>query len=49
MVNLPAELESLLLSVGFSAVQCHYAERLWLIMSARKRAAEACGGAAHEL
>lgn len=35
----PAELEALLLGAGFSAVQCHYAERLWLIMSAQMHAA----------
>lgn len=33
----PAELESRLVRVGFDAVQCHYAKRLWLIMSAHKQ------------
>jgi len=32
----PADLASRLVNVGFDGVQCHYAQRLWLIMSARK-------------
>lgn len=33
----PAALTARLTQVGFEGVQCHYAKRLWLIMSAHKR------------
>jgi ubiquinone/menaquinone biosynthesis C-methylase UbiE len=34
----PDELAAALESAGFTEVQCHHAQRVWLIMSARKRA-----------
>jgi ubiquinone/menaquinone biosynthesis C-methylase UbiE/uncharacterized protein YbaR (Trm112 family) len=36
----PAELESRLAGIGFAGVRCHFAKRLWLIMSARKPVAQ---------
>jgi SAM-dependent methyltransferase len=34
----PREMESRLVGAGFADVQCHYAQRLWMIMSAYKPA-----------